>query len=243
MAGLLTVPVIVSSSDLHLQSVERLASNLRAVEQVRYAVTVGTAEPFDQVYPREVFRQLAAEANTKERLLASYGEKISTHAARRECDRIDRGSKAPALWLAMKKALNDDEDVIVATICRPLLVDHQLRFRFGADPNAHTIAMRATMLAREKLLRGDMGRGRGWFRNVSLCGDEPDCHGISKSAAVVAIEQFQGGSRVSSILQTEETFFVLRRTGVHNIFDGFECLKADYHSWVRGHLVPSSRSR
>lgn len=239
----MTIWLVVSAIWIALDSspsIETLANNLRSVERARSAFTIDGDGSFDKVYPREIFRTLAREARAKEYLLIAYGETIPANEVRSECERIDRSSRAPDLWLAIKKALHNDPRVIAATICRPLLVDRRLRKRFGSDRRKHRVALRAVKIARNRLLQGEASEGPGWFRNVRICDAEVNCHGISRRAAEPALKEFRDGDQVSSILETEQTFLVLRRTGRYNVVDGYECQKADYHSWVSAHLAEAS---
>jgi hypothetical protein len=102
----------------------------RTVERTRYRFVIDATTPFDEAYPRRVFerkveRELAKERQLRER----FGVAITMEMMAAEFDRIERDTRAPGQWIAIKQALGNDRRLVEEAVCRPLVVDRLLRAR------------------------------------------------------------------------------------------------------------------
>lgn len=124
MTSLLAL-VLASAAGL---TIEARAEDLRDVEQARYAFSVDARERFDDAYPPAVFREKARRQEERERELRVRLRVWVTPAdLSAEYDRIERDTRAPDQWRAMKAALGNDRRRIEEVICRPLVVERLLR--------------------------------------------------------------------------------------------------------------------
>jgi hypothetical protein len=74
----------------------------------------------------------------EERLLkGAFGIRVTPELLAQELDRIEKSTKAPDQWEAIKKALGDDRRLIEEVFCRPLLVDRALRAKLAFDQKIH----------------------------------------------------------------------------------------------------------
>jgi hypothetical protein len=81
----------------------------RAVERARYRFVIGATQPFDEVYPRSVFEKKVAREIAEERVLKKvFGVTVTKAVLAAEFDRIEKTTKAPDQWEAIKAALKND---------------------------------------------------------------------------------------------------------------------------------------
>jgi hypothetical protein len=127
----------------------------RAVERARYRFVIGATQPFDEAYPRRVFERKVAREIAEERVLRkSFGVAITPGILAAEFDRIEKSTKAPDQWKAIKTALGNDRRRIEEIFCRPLLVDRMLHAKFAFDPAIHAGPHQRAREARAELLAG-----------------------------------------------------------------------------------------
>ena len=110
----------------------------RSVERARDAFVLGATRPFDEVYPRSVFEQkVRREADEEAVLSREFGMEVTPELLAAEYERIEKETRAPDQWEAIKKALGGDRRMVEEVVCRPLLVDRALRARFAFDQTIH----------------------------------------------------------------------------------------------------------
>ena len=110
----------------------------RAVERTRYQFVIGNTKPFEEAYPRSVFEKRVAREIEEERVLKRvFGLAVTPELLAQELDRIEKSTKAPDQWKAIKDTLKNDRRLIEEVFCRPLLVDRALRSRFAFDRGIH----------------------------------------------------------------------------------------------------------
>jgi hypothetical protein len=110
----------------------------RDIERARYASVIGSSKPFDEIYPRPVFETRVARQLSEERVLQeTFGMAVTPALLAAELDRVERTTRAPEQWEAIKRALGNDRHRIEEAFCRPLLVERALRARFAFDQNIH----------------------------------------------------------------------------------------------------------
>ena len=127
----------------------------RALERARYQFVIGNTRPFDEVYPRSVFEKRVEREMAEERVLKNvFGLTVTPDLLAQEFDRIEKSTKAPDQWEAIKKALGNDRRLIEEVFCRPLLVDRALRARFAFDRKIHAGPHRKAREARAAFLAG-----------------------------------------------------------------------------------------
>jgi hypothetical protein len=132
----------------------------RAVERARYAFVLGTTKPYDVAYPRPVFEKRVRREIGEEELLSQYfGIRVTPDLLAAEYDRIERETRAPDQWEAMKKALGNDRGRVEQIVCRPLVVDRALRSRFAFDPKIHAREHQEARDARNAFLAGQTPPG------------------------------------------------------------------------------------
>lgn len=137
---------------------ERVAGE-RAVEKARYAFVIGATQPFDEVYPRSVFEKRVRRQLEEERVLTrAFGMSITPEILAKEYDRIEKETRAPEQWEAMKAAAGSRR-TIEEIYCRPLLVDRALRARFAFDPKIHAAQHEKARAARKAFLEGNPPAG------------------------------------------------------------------------------------
>jgi hypothetical protein len=127
----------------------------RTVERARYRFVTGATQPFDEVYPRSVFEKKVARGLAEERVLRkSFGIVVTPEHLRQEFDRVERDTKAPDQWEAIKAALGNDRRRIEEVFCRPLLVERMLRAKFAFDQRIHAQPHQRAREARVTFLAG-----------------------------------------------------------------------------------------
>jgi hypothetical protein len=132
----------------------------RAVERARDAFVIGATTPFDEAYPRAVFAKKVEREQAEERVLARrFGMEITPAVLAAEYDRIERETRAPEQWAAIKAALGGSRARVEEVFCRPLVVDRVLRARFAFDPAIHAAEHQQARLAREAFLAGTTPTG------------------------------------------------------------------------------------
>jgi hypothetical protein len=138
---------------------------VRAVEKARYAFVLDAATPFDDAYPKSVFeRRVKREAAEEDVLRREFGMEVTRDLLAAEYDRIEKETRAPDQWEAMKKALGEDRVRVEQVVCRPLLVDRALRARFAFDPKIHAAEHQKARDARGAFLGGKTPDGAKQFR-------------------------------------------------------------------------------
>ncbi len=127
----------------------------REVERARYAFVINATKPFDEVYPRSVFeRNVRREADEERVLRREFGMAVTEQLLAAEYERIERETRAPEQWAAIKSALGNDRRKIEEIVCRPLLVDRALRARFAFDQAIHARDHQKARAARALFLAG-----------------------------------------------------------------------------------------
>jgi hypothetical protein len=127
----------------------------RAVERTRYQFVIGNTRPFDEVYPRSVFEKRVHREIAEERVLKNvFGLAVTPKLLDQELDRIEKSTKAPDQWEAIKKTLKNDRRLIEEVFCRPLLVDRALRAKFAFDQKIHAVPHQKAREARATFLEG-----------------------------------------------------------------------------------------
>src|SRR5664280_402892 len=127
----------------------------RAVERARYAFVIGAARPFDEVYPRSVFETKVRREADEERVLARrFGMEVTPALLAAEYERIERETRAPEQWAAIKAALGGSREKVEEVFCRPLMVDRALRARFAFDQAIHAKEHQKVRAARTLFLAG-----------------------------------------------------------------------------------------
>jgi hypothetical protein len=156
-------------------SVGERVEGARVVERARYAFVIGTKSPFDEVYPRAVFQRKVEREQAAERvLLHQFGMQVTPDLLAAEYERIEKETRAPDQWAAIRQALGDDHHRVEEIVCRPLLVDRALRARFAFDQAIHAAEHQDARLAREVFLAG--GRPAGVIRlRLSRRGKTTEC--------------------------------------------------------------------
>lgn len=153
------VPLLLAASiligDAEDLSLTARAEAQRKVEQARYAFVIGNTQPLDELYPRSVFEaRVAREAAEEEVLKRVFGMVVTPALLAEEFARIEKTTRAPDQWEAIKKALGHDRRLIEETFCRPPLVQRALRARFAFDRSIHAQPHQKARHARASLLAG-----------------------------------------------------------------------------------------
>ena len=137
----------------------------RAVERARYGFLLNATRPFDDLYPRSVFEQEVKREVTEENVLRrEFGMDVTRDLLAAEYDRIEKETRAPDQWEAMKRALGNDRGRVEQVVCRPLLVDRALRARFAFDPKIHAKEHEKARVARSAFLAGTTPDGAKQLR-------------------------------------------------------------------------------
>jgi hypothetical protein len=132
----------------------------RAVERTRYQFVIGNTRPFDEVYPRSLFEKRVQREIAEERVLKNvFGLAVTPRLLDQELDRIEKSTKAPDQWEAIKKTLENDPRLIEEVFCRPLLVDRALRAKFAFDQKIHAAPHQKAREARAAFLEGKQAAG------------------------------------------------------------------------------------
>jgi hypothetical protein len=132
----------------------------RAVERARYQFVIGNTKPFDEVYPRSVFEKKVQSELAEEKVLRKvFGLSITPNLLDAEFQRIEKTTKAPEQWEAIKSALGNDRRLIEEVFCRPLLVNRALRQKFAFDQKIHAGPHQQVREARAEFLAGKSPRG------------------------------------------------------------------------------------
>lgn len=136
-------------------SVSQRIEGERAVERARYEFVIGATQPFDEAYPRSVFERKVAREIAEERvLLKTFGLAVTPAILAAEFDRIEKTTKAPDQWEAIKAALGNDRRRIEEVFCRPLVVERMLRAKFDFDQTIHAGPHQRAREARAAFLAG-----------------------------------------------------------------------------------------
>jgi hypothetical protein len=132
----------------------------RAAEKARYAFVIGATRPFDEVYPRSVFEKKVKRELAEERVLSSqFGMQVTAELLSAEYERIEKETRAPDQWEAIKTALGGSRRKTEEVVCRPVLVDRVLRARFAFDQKIHEVEHQKAREARQVFLAGKTPKG------------------------------------------------------------------------------------
>jgi hypothetical protein len=132
----------------------------RAVERARYTFVIGATRPFDEVYPCSVFEKKVRREVAEERVLSrEFGMQVTAELLSAEYERIEKETRAPDQWEAIKKSLGGSRAETEEVVCRPILVDRVLRARFAFDPKIHETEHQKARLARDAFLAGKTPTG------------------------------------------------------------------------------------
>jgi hypothetical protein len=211
----------------------------RDIERARYAFVIGNSRPFDELYDRSLFEaRVARQVAEEEVLRRAFGMVVTPALLAEEFDRVEKTTRAPEQWEAVKKALGNDRRRIEEAFCRPSLVERALRARFAFDQTVHAepheearqaraafIAKRAVPGARVLLLRRKAGpspsvdqmmeksKGEATGPRVLQPAKEPDPKAplplLPEIAAVLEKELKRPGD-VTTILEESDQFSVFR---------------------------------
>jgi hypothetical protein len=152
-----------------------------AVERARYAFVINANKPFDEVYPRAVFEKRVRQQETRERALKKvYSIELTESQLADELARIERSTRAPEQWQAVKKALGGEREKILEIVCRPLLVERVLRGRFDQDRQVHAAEHQKAREARAAMIAG---RAPEAARVVSLTSSSESGPGVDEMLA------------------------------------------------------------
>jgi hypothetical protein len=145
----------------------------RAAERARHAFVIGATRPFDEAYPRSVFEKKVKRERAEERVLSrKFGMQVTAALLLAEYERIEKETRAPDQWEAIKKTLGGSRRKIEGVVCWPVLVDRVLRARFAFDQKIHAAEHRQARLARDAFLAGRTATGTKLLR-LSRRGEEP----------------------------------------------------------------------
>ena len=150
----------------------RRVEGLRAVERARYAFSLNTSRPFDEIYPRSVFEKKVRRQEQQEWVLREqFGLIVTARLLAEEYERIERETRAPEQWEAIKRALGNDPNRVEEIFCRPILVEQRLRARFDFDQRIHAVAHQKAREARAWFIAGKAPSGSKTF-SISRMRDE-----------------------------------------------------------------------
>jgi hypothetical protein len=150
----------------------------RAVERARYKFVINATKPFDEVYARAVFEKRVRQQEARERALKKvYSVELTEAQLADELLRIERSTRAPEQWEAVKKALGGEREKILEIVCRPLLVERVLRGRFDQDRQVHAAERQKAREARAAMLAGKSPEG---LRVVSLTSESDAGPGLDE---------------------------------------------------------------
>src|SRR5450756_593315 len=132
----------------------------RAAERARYTFVIGATRPFDEAYPHSVFEKKVKREMAEERVLSrEFRMQVTAELLSSEYERIEKETRAPDQWEAIKKSLGGSRRKIEEVVCRPGLVDRVLRARFAFDQKIHAAEHQKARLARDAFLAGKMPSG------------------------------------------------------------------------------------
>ena len=141
-------------------SLAERVEGVRSVERARDAFVLGATKPFGEVYPRSVFEKKVQRELAEESVLSrAFGMEVTPALLAAEYERIEKETRAPDQWAAIKKALGGNRRMIEEVVCRPLLVDRALRARFAFDQTIHAPEHQAARAARAAFLAGKTPSG------------------------------------------------------------------------------------
>ena len=127
----------------------------RAIEKARYQFVLGEKPDFNKAYPLSFFKKQVAREQEREAVLKRvYDLTVSRRVMAEEYDRIEKSTKAPEQWEAIKAAVHNNRRMIEEIICRPLLVERVLRTKFEFDQKIHAAAHQNARSARAEFLAG-----------------------------------------------------------------------------------------
>jgi hypothetical protein len=218
----------------------------RAVERARYRFVLNTSEPFDKVYPRDLFVTRVRRQMDEERLLVSrYGLPITAKMLADEFRRIEVTTKDEDQWNEVKAVLGNNRQFVEEIFCRPLLVSRLLRAKFDFDRAIHAEqhqkarAARASFLSKKKkvpnakvlhLSRGGesgptteelLDRSRTESQGPRVLSPQPKkaettVHLVEPEVAQVLVKQLRAAGDVTTILEHRDRFVVYRAVEIRD---------------------------
>jgi len=219
MLGLVLVATLAAP---HLDAGQWIEAK-QAIERARYAFVIGSAKPpFDEAYPRSFFEKLHAAGRERERVLQHvFAVAITARMLDDELGRIERDTKAPEQWSAMKAAVHDDRQLLEDVICRPLLVDRILRQKFAFDENIQARRHDEARRARIALMKGRIP--------ASAIDVHIDPDALEPAAMAALSKELKKSGDVSTILE------------FHDRFEVYKLIRVEAGKSWRAHLVRISK--
>jgi len=154
-----TILVFAVAHALALTDAQRIAAK-EAIERARYVFVIGDKPPFETRYPRSFFvKQLEQEHQREAVLRQVFGVTMKKSDLAYEYRRIEKSTRAPDQWEAIKKAVHNKRSIVEEVVCRPLLVDRALRAKFDFDQSIHATPHAAARKARQEFLAGHQPAG------------------------------------------------------------------------------------
>jgi hypothetical protein len=133
IAGFLGLAAAGQAEDLTALCAERAA-----IERVYHNRRLGEKAPFEQALPDAAIRRLVERDLRKEiALKRAYGLEVSHAQVEAEVRRIESSTRAPEVLAELKVALGNDPRRFARAVARPLVVERELRDRFGDDATLH----------------------------------------------------------------------------------------------------------
>lgn len=157
----------------------------RTIERARYGFVIGATQSFDDAYPRALFEARVAKQIAEERVLrTAFGMVVTQAILDEEFDRIEKTTRAPDQWEAIKKSLGNDKRLIEEAFCRPPLVERALRARFDFDQKIHAVPHQIAREARTAFLAKSSVKG---------------------SAVVTLLRKADGGPTIEAMLRKAQS--------------------------------------
>ena len=133
---------------------QRIAAKI-AIERARYAFVIGNKPPFETQYPHSFFEtQLRQEREGEAVLKRVYAVVVTRSDLAYEYERIEKSTRAPDQWEAVKAAVHHNRRLVEEVVCRPILVDRALRVKFAFDQRIHAEPHQEARHARAEFLAG-----------------------------------------------------------------------------------------
>jgi len=147
------LPLGLQASGSASNSFAALAADRTAVERVYYNHRLVTKLPFDQALPAAEIERLVKADLHKEAILAGvYRVEILNPQVEAEVHRINSETRAPETLAEIKAALGNDPARFARAVAKPIVVDRELRQRFGNDDRLHALPREQAETVRRRLL-------------------------------------------------------------------------------------------
>jgi hypothetical protein len=248
---LLRLIVVLLASNLAAAEAAKLSFDARvnatrAVERARYRFVINATEPFDKVYPRDLFIIRVRRQMDEERLLKSrYGLSITAEMLADEFRRIEVTTKDEEQWNMVKSVLGNNRQFIEEIFCRPLLSTRLLRAKFDLDREIHAERhqkarkARASFLSKKKRVpdatvvhlsrEGKSGpttdemldHSRSEAQGPRVLSPQPQkaettVHLVEPEVSQILEKQLRSRGDVSTILEHRDRFVVYRAVEIRN---------------------------